>query len=67
MITIVTGFVVMGELVLAGVIYVSVAAPDRVPEPVRRTPLYWRLFALLGWSFVVGAMLQLAGATYPLR
>ena len=57
----------MGELVLAGVIYVSVAAPDRVPEPVRRTPLYWRLFALLGWSFVVGAMLQLAGATYPLR
>ena len=67
MVTIVAGCVVLGELVLAGVIFVSVAAPDRVPERVRRTPVYWRLLTLLGWSFAAGAMIQLMGATHPLR
>ena len=67
MITIVTGLVVLGELALAGVIYVSVAAPDRVPQRVRQIPVCWRLCALLAWSFVAGSMIQLMGATYPLR
>ena len=57
----------MGELALAGVIYVSVAAPDRVSERVRQTPLYWRLLALLAWSFIAGVMIQLMAATHPLR
>ena len=59
--------VILAELALAGVIYVSVAAPDRVPEPLRRTPIFWRLLALLLWSFVAGAMIQLMGATHPPR
>ena len=57
----------MGELALAGVIYVSVAAPDRVPERVRQIPLYWRLLVLLAWSFIAGLMIQLMAATHPLR
>ena len=67
MLTIVAGLIVLSELALAGVVYVSVAAPDRVPNSLRITPLYWRLVALFTWSVVSGAMIQMVAATHAVR
>ena len=66
LITIITGLLVCGELVIAGLMYVSVAAPDRVPK-LSQIPLWWRMVALLGWSVTAGGFIQLAGVIHAQR
>ena len=51
------------ELVLAGAIYTSVAAPDRTPLGLEQMPLVWRLLLLVAWSLVCGVVLQTYGVT----
>jgi hypothetical protein len=62
-----TGLVALSELCLAGVIYVSVAAPDRTPFRLAEIPLFWRLLGLLAWSIFSGALIQLTGTVSALR
>lgn len=67
MLTILAGLVALSELVLAGAIFVSVAAPDRAPFNLADFPLWWRLMGLLSWSIVAGATIQLTGVVSGLR
>ena len=67
MLSILAGLLVLSELALAGAIYVSVAAPDRLPEDLRSIPLRWRLVALFGWSVMSGVVIQLMGVSQAMR
>ena len=67
MLPIFAGLLVLSELVFAGAIYVSVAAPDRMPEKLNSIPLRWRLMALFGWSVMSGVVIQLMGVSQALR
>ena len=67
MLTIFSALIVLSELFFASAVYVSVAAPDRVPLWLRNTPLTWRLGTLFVWSVMAGAVIQLMGVTHPLR
>jgi hypothetical protein len=58
---ILTIVVAVVELVLAGAIYTSVAAPKRAPLGLEQMPLVWRLSLLLAWSLVCGVVLQTYG------
>lgn len=58
---ILTIVVAVVELVLAGAIYTSVAAPERAPFGLDQMPLVWRLSLLVAWSLVCGVVLQTYG------
>lgn len=54
----------LAEVAFAAAVFVSVAAPERAPERVLKIPLLWRLFCLLLYSVLCGAVVQLVGVIH---
>ncbi len=54
----------MVEIAVASVVYISVAAPGRLPRWVGEVPVFWRLILLLVVSVLCGMCIQLMGVSH---
>ena len=64
---VVTTVVSVVELVLATLVFVTIADPNRSAANMEKIPVAWRLLLLILWSLITGLAIQLGAVEAHLR
>ena len=64
---VVAALVSVVELVLAALVFVTIADPHRSVANIEKIPVVWRLLLLFLWSLVTGLAIQLGSVEAHLR